>query len=199
MSFAAPPQVPKNEQGYGLMTARRRAKLERMLEREIARDATSKRLQAMLGKSAGSSQAVKKTVSPRAFVRGARRDARMDGWTPRGLHLIVGGLSGVRAAAAPTSTRASFFPTFKKERTQNRPPRRRVPNDGRNAFHARVASREDGARASPSRLHADRTRRRPFIRSPAGGERARHRRARQLRSSRRYAVNPQQQRTTRRN
>lgn len=50
MAFAAQPQVPKNEQGFGLLTSRRRAKLELMLEREKARDATSKRLQAQHGK-----------------------------------------------------------------------------------------------------------------------------------------------------
>ena len=120
MSFAAPSQVPKNEQGYGLMTARRRAKLERMLEKEIARDATSKRLQAMLGKTAGSSQAVKKTVRPRAFVRGARRDARMDGWTPRGLHLIVGSLGRPRCCCADVDARV-IFSNFQK-RKDTKPP-----------------------------------------------------------------------------
>lgn len=66
MAFAGPPQVPKNEQGYGLMTARRRAKLELMLERERARDATSKRLQAMHGKKAAYDAVVNVTV--RAYV-----------------------------------------------------------------------------------------------------------------------------------
>ena len=38
--------MPKNERSQGLLTARRRAKLELMLEHEAARDALSKRLQA---------------------------------------------------------------------------------------------------------------------------------------------------------
>lgn len=65
MAFAAQPQVPKNEQGYGLMTARRRAKLELMLERERARDATSKRLQAQHGRKAAYDDVVNFTVRVR--------------------------------------------------------------------------------------------------------------------------------------
>ena len=75
MAFAAPPQVPKNEQGYGLMTARRRAKLELLLEREKARDATSKRLQAQHGRKAAYDDVVNVTVRVRYVTSscGARR------------------------------------------------------------------------------------------------------------------------------